>query len=453
MKNQKMHIKSAIKKNIQNKVELMNHQVQLDLEKVFNNAIENVDEYEDKDLSGKQIKRNTSAIADKINYLLDELPDNHPLRKSNSIQKLVDKLEDISQKPDAEVTYDVMVAGGKPPKVSKQRFWSPITNLLNQARADVIKPSAYTEDQPQVGPQAQHLDVRQGQIVKNKPVPSIAIPKKAPKQVSRGRINHESAGALPKREEPKQILHESGAEPGYVFDITRSYARDSYDKMKRLNDLSNKTINAVSGFSSIGHSIRPTIQKDTLEIHKIMDEVKNETLDTDAGYAESYFKDKSSQITAYYGTVIDIVDKMEPFASAINDVIERYSNMKSGETEYNWIIKLQDLLDSYEQVFEDYHNEVSSIENIISAGKTLKFAADIDKFFDLFNKTDFVDLKNKFESMNENSERYMIAYSQLITMDKDKQVYNDFMKVLKDGTSTQDIKNSINQYVQNRVNF
>ena len=48
----------------------MNHQVQFDLEKVFNNAIENVDEYEDKDLSGKQIKRNTSAIADKINYLL-----------------------------------------------------------------------------------------------------------------------------------------------------------------------------------------------------------------------------------------------------------------------------------------------------------------------------------------------------------------------------------------------
>ena len=85
--------KAAIKKNVKDKVAILDNEVRQDLAKIFDNAMNKVDDYEDEDVDGGEIRQVASNWSEKINYALDELPSNHPLRRSGKIQSLVNKLE------------------------------------------------------------------------------------------------------------------------------------------------------------------------------------------------------------------------------------------------------------------------------------------------------------------------------------------------------------------------
>jgi hypothetical protein len=435
--------KASIKKNIQDKNVALDNEVRQDLAKIFDNAMNTVDEYEEEDVTGGEIRRSASNWSEKINYALDELPQNHPLRKSGKIQKLVNKLESIVQKPDNEVTHDVMVAGGKPPSVSKQRFWDPIARMIADAQVDVIKPKVQTETDSYQEPKPTFAPQRQANVNKDKPKVSN-IPDKPKMNLTRVPKNTEQPFT---REVPAELRRpelESGAKPGYVTNQIRTSAIGASKFASQASKYYEEMINSIQEAQSEAVENKHNIQQ-TIAAIKLA--TKKTTVD-------NLKKDEIQAISALYLELFDyikgIADHLDHAMNVYNDMPK--SMLPPSDSPIDWNVELFTTYKfgeslSYQFQMFDGQDIKDSIE---TSGKEENFIAKIEMFLNEFYDGHVINKINSgLVDRQEHYRRLGQAYTDLIAIDKDKQVYNDFMKLLGDKRDSKSIRLAIEQYVNN----
>lgn len=434
--------KAAIKKNVKDKVAILDNEVRQDLAKIFDNAMNKVDDYEDEDVDGGEIRQVASNWSEKINYALDELPSNHPLRRSGKIQSLVNKLESIVQKPDNQVTYDVMVAGGKPPAVSKQRFWSPIAKLIADAQVEVIKPSPQTDSVPYQEPAPSFAPQRLANTRRDKPQVSN-IPDK-PKVVMHRvpKVTEEKFS----KETPSNLRVpelESGAKPGYV-----------------TNQIIEKAIQFEKYYNHAAMEyqiVLSYIQKAVVSAKDNKDSINKNISDIKRISKSDYIKDKE-KIAELSNVLIELYSNLKPIAESIDDALISYGNMPNSikidkASPINWDEEFSQVYKTGENAAH-YLAEVnpSDITSILAAYNTPEsFATIIENFVKEFFNGDVIHkIVPGITERIEHYEKLGQIYVDLIAIDKDKQVYNDFMEILGDKRDSKSIRLAISQYANDK---
>lgn len=450
--------KNSIKRTVQGRTSSLDSEVKQDLAKIFDNAMNTVDDYEDEDVSGGQIRRSASNWSEKINYALDELPNNHPLRKNNKIQKLVNKLDSIVKKPDSEVTYDVMVAGGKPPSVSKQRFWGPIAKLIADAQVDVIKPIPESEIDHYVEPKPTYANQRQANLTKDKPKVSN-IPDKPkygtikPGKEERAVIEGKTPGDL-----SKQQLLESGAKPGYftsqVITLAAGATRYATDGVQNYKALTNSIEEAIVAADRNKTEIQQTIAS----IKATMADIRNKQVKNKKKKPTEYNID-GREIMTINNLYQNLSELLQPIINNLDEASNIYNDLPPSYRPGNdlpsgWNVEL---IISYRNAEEIDHNfsmlDGSDIQkDIVAVSQDQSLISKIEVFLkDIYDGHVLEKIREDLGDRQYHYVRLGQAYSDLIAIDKNKDVYNEFMKLLGDKKDSKSIRQAIQQYVVNQV--
>lgn len=100
------------------------------LELATNDASDFIDDYEDRDITGQDFKRETSGWLSHLDDIIDDLkgkPD--PLNLLPKATALRKQLGQVSSRPADELSYDMQHSAGSPSQ-SKERFWNKISNMF-----------------------------------------------------------------------------------------------------------------------------------------------------------------------------------------------------------------------------------------------------------------------------------------------------------------------------------
>lgn len=462
--------KASIKKNIQNRSSILDNEVRQDLAKIFDNAMDKVDDYEEDDVTGGEIRRSASNWSEKINYALDELPSDHPLRKNGKIQKLVNKLDAIVHKPDNEVTYDVMVAGGKPPSVSKQRFWAPIARLLADAQVDVIKPSAQTDAVPYQEPQPGYAPQRQANLRKDKPKVSN-IPDQPKLNLTR----------LPKgageekpftREVPVELRREemeSGAKPGYSTRQIlagaingREYTHEAFNQyeymINAINEAQQEALKNKANIDYLINTIKELADSAVVFDRQLIDNDDNKNnIDKKKRKMDAARSKLLQNLTDLH---LELFEYLKGITKHLDDATSIYGSLPPSMkpplgANIDWNVELGYTARNGQAIL----NQIAVVDSqdirnsITTANENGSFISKIEMFLKEFYDGHAINkIKTGLEEQKNQYQRLGQAYTELMAIDKDKQVYNDFMKILGDKTDSKSIRLAISQYVNNVYN-
>jgi hypothetical protein len=100
------------------------------LEMATNDASDFIDDYEDRDITPQDFKRETSGWVSHLDDIIDDLkgkPD--PLNLLPKATALRKQLGQVSSRPADDLSYDMQHAAGSPAQ-SRERFWNKISNMF-----------------------------------------------------------------------------------------------------------------------------------------------------------------------------------------------------------------------------------------------------------------------------------------------------------------------------------
>ena len=107
-----------------------------------NDASDFIDDYEDRDISGSDFKRESSGWVSHLDDIIDDLkgkPD--PLNLLPKAIALRKQLGQVASRPADDISYDMQHAAGSQTQ-SKERFWNKISNMFDSvisSEPDIIR--------------------------------------------------------------------------------------------------------------------------------------------------------------------------------------------------------------------------------------------------------------------------------------------------------------------------